>query len=119
MSRFRDAFPILYADNVEGAVDFYVSMLGFEIKFRWPEEGTLEFAFLRLDPLGIGIGRRHEYIRGDFELCIYTDDIDTAAERLREAGAEELRPPADEIWGERRAYFRDPQGHVIHLAMPL
>jgi uncharacterized glyoxalase superfamily protein PhnB len=121
VSGFRDAFPILYVEDVQRAVDFYVSLLGFEVKFRWPEEGAdeLQFAFLKLEPLGIGIGRRHEHSTGDFELCVYADDIDAAAERLREAGAEEVMPPQDEPWGERRAYFRDRDGHLLHLAMPL
>ncbi len=121
VSGFRDAFPILYVEDVERAVDFYVSLLGFEVKVSVAGGGAgeLQFAFLELEPLGIGVGRRHEHSAGEFELCVYADDMDAAAERLREAGTEELMPPQDEPWGERRAYFRDRDGHLIHLAMPL
>jgi lactoylglutathione lyase len=116
---FREAFPILYADDVQRTVDFYVSTLGFEVAFRWPETGDPDFAFLRLEPLGIGIGRRHEHSVGAFELCVYADEIEAAAERLRAAGADEVMSPRREPWGEARAYFRDPDGHLIHVAAKL
>ena len=122
MTSFRDAFPILYVEDVARAIDFYTSTLGFDVRFRWPGEGETTFAFLTLEPLGIGVSARsgagHNPGR-DFELCLYTDDADAAAERLRATGAEELMPPTDEPWRERRAYFRDPDGNLLHLAQKL
>ena len=118
--KFRDAFPILYVADVERAADFYVTSFGFEIAFRWPAEGKVDFAFLKLDPLGIGIGSRGTHSDDDaFELCIYTNDVDVAAERLRASGAEEVASPEDQPWGERRAYFRDPDGHLLHVISKL
>ena len=101
------------------AADFYCATFGFELAYRWPPEGhELEYAFLRLPPLGIGIAR--EPIADEpFQLCIYTDDVDAAAEALRAAGAEEVEPPTDQPWGERLTFFRDPDGNLLHVAMPL
>jgi catechol 2,3-dioxygenase-like lactoylglutathione lyase family enzyme len=45
--------------------------------------------------------------------------MSAACARLHELGAEELRVPVDEPWGERRAYFADPDGNTIHLAMTI
>ncbi len=45
--------------------------------------------------------------------------MDEACARLRALGAPELRAPADEPWGERRAYFADPDGNAIHIAVKL
>jgi lactoylglutathione lyase len=115
VNRFREAFPILYVDDVRAAVDFYCANLGFDVSYRWPSEGELEFAFLRLDPLGIGILRRTPEHSGAFELCIYTDDTDEVARELRLNGVEEVVSPTDKPWGERLAYFRDPDGNLIHL----
>jgi uncharacterized glyoxalase superfamily protein PhnB len=112
---FREAFPILYAEDVAGAADFYCSALGFEPAYRWPPEGDPEFVFLRLEPLGIGIAARPPGEEGEFALWVYTDDVDAAAESLRAAGAEEAAPPADQEWGERLASFRDRDGHLIHV----
>jgi lactoylglutathione lyase len=76
--------------------------------------------------LGIGIGAAAgENVHGDpvvsgsgaFELCLYVDDIEEASARLRELGAKELRAPKEEPWGESRAYFADPDGNTIHIAM--
>jgi lactoylglutathione lyase len=119
VTRFREAFPIFYAQDVARAVDFYRSAFGFELAFRWPAQGDeLEFAFLRLEPLGIGIARE-PLADEQFQLCIYTDDVDAAAERLRAAGAEEVQPPTDQPWGERLAFFRDLDGHLLHVTMRL
>lgn len=122
MTRFREAFPILYVEDVERAVEFYVRALGFEDGFRWPPEGEGErtFAFLRLEPLGVGLAARSPENAGrDLELCVYADDADAAAERLRAAGAEEVLPPTDQPWGERMTYFRDRDGHLLHVAAKL
>ena len=130
MTAFREPFPILYVADVERSVHFYCEAFGFEIGFRWPSAGELEFAFLRLDPLGIGIGSHatpRELYGAEpdpgsaprFELCIYTDDVDGASERLLSLGSRQLRPAADQPWGERRAYFEDPDGNPIHVVMPI
>jgi lactoylglutathione lyase len=121
---FREPFPIIYVGDVEDSVRFYERGFGFETVYRWPPEGRLAFAFLRLEPLGIGLAARSEGMRHgkpgrDFELCLYTDDVDAAAERLRDLGATELRPPEDQPWGERLAYFEDPDGNPLHVTAKL
>lgn len=117
---FREPFPILYVADVARSIRFYTESLGFDVSYRWPKEGETVFAFLRLDPLGIAVSqRRAEHEGRDFELCLYTDDANAAAEQLRNAGAEEVQPPQDEPWGERRTYFRDPDGNLVHIAQTL
>jgi lactoylglutathione lyase len=84
--------------------------------------------YLRLEPLGIGIGSATgDNVHGNpvapgagsFELCVYVDDMDATCARLRELGAPELRSGIDEPWGERRAYFADPDGNTLQIAMTL
>jgi lactoylglutathione lyase len=122
----RDAFPILYVTDVARSERFYRDAFGFEPEFRWPTGGPAEYIFLRLEPLGIGIGAANgENVHGNpvvpgsgsFELCLYVDDIEEACARLRTLGAKELRPPVAEPWGENRAYFADPDGNTLHIAM--
>jgi lactoylglutathione lyase len=124
----REPFPILYARDVERTAGFYRETFGFEQTFRWPDDGPPRFVFLRLEPLGIGIGAAdNENVHGrpivpgagSFELCIYVDDMEAACGRLRELGVEELRAPQKEPWGESRAYFADPDGNVVHVAQTL
>jgi lactoylglutathione lyase len=115
VSRFREPFPILLVDDVSRAVEFYGSVFGFELSYRWPAEGEPEFAFLRLEPLGIGVSKRKRAEEHAFLLALYADDVDEAAERLRAGGAEEVLAPADQKWGERMTSFRDLDGHLINV----
>ena len=116
MTAFREAFPILHVDDVDAASRFYRSVFGFEETYRnVDEDGSVEFAFLALEPYGIGLGRRPPGVTRDFGLWIYADDVDAAAAALREAGAEEVLPPTDQPWGERMCSFVDPNGHLVHV----
>ena len=117
MTSFREAFPILYVHDVNRAVERYRTLFGFEETFRHEDDaGVADFAFLRLHPLGIGIGKRpDEEGDRDFALWLYTDDVDDAAERLSAAGATEVLAPTDQPWGERICSYIDPNGHLIHV----
>jgi uncharacterized glyoxalase superfamily protein PhnB len=115
VTAFREAFPIVNVDDVEAAIGFYTETFGFEETFRHEEDGRATFAFLSLEPLGIGVGLRRDGDERDFALWIYADDVDDAAERLRAAGATELLAPTDQPWGERMCSFVDPNGHLIHV----
>jgi lactoylglutathione lyase len=114
MTQFREPFPILAVDDVARAARFYVDNLGFEQVYRFPPEGEPDFAFLKLEPIGIGISKTHDGGK-EMTLCVYTDDVDAAAAALRDAGAEEIEPPADREWGERMATFRDPEGYLLQI----
>jgi len=119
------AFPVIYAKDVVGVAEFYVR-LGFEEHVRLPgQDGTVGFVGLRrggaelavttedaprmLAGVEPGPGPRHE-------LFVYVEDVDETVARLRDAGAEVLREPADMPWGERVAFVRDPEGNLVSLA---
>jgi uncharacterized glyoxalase superfamily protein PhnB len=111
-------FPIIYVDDVESSARFYEEAFGFERTFRWPlEGGPLEYVALRRGDSHLGIGQGEG--RGGFELCLYVEDVDAVAERLRALGAREVSAPADQPWGERLTYFDDPDGHRLHVTMQL
>jgi lactoylglutathione lyase len=95
------------------ASHFYVENLGFEQVYRFPPEGEPDFVFLKLEPHGIGIAKAHG--EKAMTLSMYADDVDAAAAVLREAGAEEVEPPADQEWGERMATFRDLDGYLLQI----
>jgi catechol 2,3-dioxygenase-like lactoylglutathione lyase family enzyme len=125
---FREPFPILHVEDVERSVGFYTDAFGFEVGFRFPDDGPLEFAYLRLGETGIGIGRRtpppvpdwpEERELGSFQLCIYADDTDAAAERLRAVGAQQVTAPRSMPWGEKLVFFEDPDGNLLHVTAVL
>jgi lactoylglutathione lyase len=114
MTAFRDPFPILAVDDVAEAARFYADNLGFEQVYRFPAEGEPHFAFLKLEPRGIGLAKAGGGAK-EMTLSVYTDDVDAAAAALRAAGAAEVEPPADREWGERMATFRDRDGYLLQI----
>ncbi|MDX8453680.1 VOC family protein [Mesorhizobium sp. VK9D] len=49
------------------------------------------------------------------ELSIEVDDVDAALVAMREAGFAIEYGPADEPWGVRRFYVRDPFGRLVNI----
>jgi catechol 2,3-dioxygenase-like lactoylglutathione lyase family enzyme len=49
------------------------------------------------------------------DLSVEVDDVDAALERMRSAGFPIEYGPADEPWGVRRFYVRDPFGKLINI----
>jgi uncharacterized glyoxalase superfamily protein PhnB len=43
------------------------------------------------------------------------EDVDAASAHLLALGVKQLQPPTDRPWGERNAYFEDPDGNPIHV----
>lgn len=49
------------------------------------------------------------------DLSIEVDDVDQALRRIRSAGFPVVYGPADEPWGVRRFYTRDPFGKLVNI----
>ena len=49
------------------------------------------------------------------DLSIEVDDVDAVLEDMRKADFEIVYGPADEPWGVRRFYVRDPFGRLINI----
>lgn len=49
------------------------------------------------------------------DISIEVDEVDIALERMREAGVPIEYCPADEPWGVRRFYIRDPFGRLVNI----
>ncbi|MFH1467522.1 MAG: VOC family protein [Pseudomonadota bacterium] len=53
------------------------------------------------------------------ELYFRVADLDAAVARLEAAGARVLSPRAPRDWGDEAAYFADPDGNALVVAVPL
>ena len=47
---------------------------------------------------------------------IYVEDVDSQFKRALDAGAKQVRPLKDELYGDRIGSVKDPFGHVWHLS---
>lgn len=50
------------------------------------------------------------------EIYLYCTDLKNSIRQIADAGAETLSPLIERDWGDRAAYFSDPDGNVIVLA---
>lgn len=53
------------------------------------------------------------------DISIEVDDVEEALQRVRKAGIEVEYGPANEPWGVRRFYVRDPFGGLINILQHL
>src|ERR1700737_400589 len=52
-------------------------------------------------------------------LAAGVEDVDAAYEALKAKGVTFLRPPTDQSWGLRTAYFADPEGNIWEINQPI
>jgi uncharacterized glyoxalase superfamily protein PhnB len=111
------AIPILPADDLRKAREFYVDRLGFSVRFEATEDGTQGLIgvkrgamWLTLDSPMRGHGR---------EACVSleVDDADRYYEEWR-SKVEIRQPPKDEPWGARTFDVIDPFGNTIFVMGP-
>jgi len=52
-------------------------------------------------------------------LCLGVENVDATYQALAAKGLAFLKPPQDQAWGRRTAYFADPEGNLWELWHPL
>ncbi|WCN81618.1 VOC family protein [Micromonospora sp. LH3U1] len=118
---FTEAFPIVTTPDLPRLIAFYRDVVGFELIYRFPDDGEPEFVALRLGNSELGLAADPEAgtpaHAHRWELCVYADDCDTAVNALRSGGATVTEEPIDQPWGERSARVTDPDGnHLLVLS---
>jgi catechol 2,3-dioxygenase-like lactoylglutathione lyase family enzyme len=121
---------VLAVTDVDRSRAFYEQAFGWKPHLSWPETyselalpGEDRIGLYRRDgfaasagagPLEVAEGRQT-----GTELYVRVDDLETAMERLRKAGARRLSGLAVREWGDEAAYFADPDGNVVAVARRL
>jgi uncharacterized glyoxalase superfamily protein PhnB len=113
--------------DAERAAAFY------ETAFGWPRNSAIDYrnyVELLVDGGALGLYERAGY--GDevgaepvairdgavapSYLYVRVEDVDGVAARLAAAGARPLSALSERAWGERAAWFADPDGNVVAVA---
>jgi catechol 2,3-dioxygenase-like lactoylglutathione lyase family enzyme len=104
-------------DNVAAAAAFYRDLLGLELLM---DHGWLA-TYGSAESMRVQVGIASEGGSGTPvpDLSIEVDDVDTALARMRAADVAIEYGPADEPWGVRRFYVRDPFGRLVNILMHL
>lgn len=101
------------AADIAAARRFYVDMLGLDVlmdlgwiaTFGNAEQARVQVSVAMEGGSGTPVP----------DLSIEVDDLDEALRRVRAAGLEPEYGPADEPWGVRRFFVRDPFGRLVNI----
>ncbi|UVK42600.1 VOC family protein [Mesorhizobium sp. AR07] len=99
--------------DIAAAKRFYQDVLGLDVlmdhgwiaTYGSQEEMTVQISFAAEGGSGTPVP----------DLSIEVDDVDAALEGMKAAGFAIEYGPADEPWGVRRFYVRDPFGRLVNI----
>jgi lactoylglutathione lyase len=120
-------YIILIVKDLERALQFYTGVLGLRLGHRSGDYAQLDTGATRLalytrsamaKILRMSLDAPAANAPG-FEIGFKVADVDAAFSELVACGAPAVVPPTDRFWGQRTAYVRDPDGHLIELAQDL
>lgn len=105
--------PNIATSDVEKANAFYKDVLGLDIlmdmgwirTFGSGAKMTVQMSVMSEGGSGTEVP----------EISIEVDDVEEALRRVRKAGIEVEYGPADEPWGVRRFFVRDPFGKLVNI----
>jgi len=117
------ALLTILTDNFREMFEFYSSVLGFTPKLELEEYAEFEsegvrFAVCAREIMYDATGDESYTIptKGHaFEHAFPVEspaDVDTEFEKLVRNGAKPVKKPADMPWGQRTAFFADPDGNI-------
>ena len=117
-------YVVVIVEDLDRALAFYTGVLGLELghrsgKFAQLATGATRVALYERSAMAALLGIELEPAERRapaFELGFKVPDVDAAFAELVALGAEAAVPPTDRPWGQRTAYVRDPDGHLIELA---
>ena len=120
-------YIVLIVEDLDRALHFYTGVLGLRLGHRSGDYAQLDTGTTRLafytrsamaKSLSLALDAPASNAPG-FEIGFKVADVDAAFSELVARGAPAVVPPTDRFWGQRTAYVRDPDGHLVELAQDL
>ncbi len=119
--------PYLVIREAANAIDYYKKVFGATVKVRMDDPSTKKVghAELQIGDSVIMLADEHpemgfrspQSLGGSpVSLLIYVDNVDTVFSRAISAGGKQLRPVADQFYGDRNGTLADPFGHIWTVA---
>ena len=127
---YNSITPYLIVKGAAEAIDYYKKIFGAtEIMRMAQPDGRIGHAELK-------IGDSHIMLADEFpemghhgpqslessklsspvSILVYVEDVDNVVERAVAAGAKIIKPVADQFYGDRSGFIRDPFGHLWGVA---
>ena len=118
--------PYMTVRNARAAIDFYRQAFGAEKVLQLDmADGSVAHAEIRIGDSVVMLSEESEAwgTKGPLTLggspmflMAYVADVDAAFRRALAAGATEVRPVADQFYGDRSGTLKDPYGHQWTLS---
>ena len=118
------AATVLFVRDLARCLTFYRDTLGLEVTESTPELASFQmenvyFLLLEVSAAARMISEEALELKIDggprVLLAAGVEDVDAAYESLKAKGVTVLRPPTDQPWGLRTAYFADPEGNLWEI----
>jgi PhnB protein len=119
---YRSVTPYLVIKGARAAIDYYKEVFGATEHSRMEAPGGMvghaelqigDSMIMLSDEFGEMGFKSPQTVGGSpVSLCLYVEDVDQVFKRALEAGAKQLRPVADQFYGDRMGTLEDPFGHV-------
>lgn len=126
---YEGATPYLVITGAAEALDFYQRAFGAEVLMRLKQpDGRIGHAEIRIGKAVVmladefpemGFASPKTLGNSPVGLMLYVEDVDARFEQALAAGGQELRPMADQFYGDRSGTLIDPFGHMWTLASRL
>ncbi len=119
---------VLFVRDLAKCTTFYRDTLGLQVKESNPDSVGFSLGdqyFLLLEVSAAAHLISEEALELKIEggprglLAAGVEDVDAAYEALKARGVTFLRPPTNQPWGLRTAYFADPEGNLWEINQPI
>lgn len=116
--------PVLFVDEIEPALSFWVDRLGFEVTTEVPHEDRLGFVILKKENVEV-MYQTQESVRADIPsladspfggtfLFIEIEDLDAVESALK--GIDPVVPRRKTFYGSEELVVREPGGNAVIFA---
>jgi PhnB protein len=123
---YHSVTPYLYVRDAASAIEFYNKAFGAVELMRFPRpDGKLMHAEIKVGDSVImmaeevaDMGCLGPQSRGGCtsSILLYVPNVDALAKQATAAGAKEVRPVQNQVYGDRSGTFTDPFGHQWTIA---
>jgi PhnB protein len=123
---YHSVTPYLVVQDGAAAIEFYKRAFGATELMRMNgPDGKVGHAEIRIGNSPVMLADEHpamgarsprSFGGSPVSLLVYVEDVDAQFSQAIAAGAKEVRPLADQFYGDRSGILEDPFGHVWSLA---
>jgi len=119
---------VLIVQDLDRCMAFYRDALGLPVTFSDPVSFAFQledqdFVLLTVPAAVEMMGEQAVSLNQEaghrMFLCADVEDVDAAYKTLTAKGVAFIKPPKDQPWGLRTAYFADPEGNLWEFRHPL